>query len=93
MWPLRWGHGRGDDVRGAAGDVARAAASALLRLHRSGPDDAPIGHAADLITTTRLVYAVRVRGQLSPVDGAIELTDIVLDLHGPDLDDIDAPDV
>jgi hypothetical protein len=47
----------------------------------------------DLITTTRLVYAVRVRGQLSPVDGAIELTDIVLDLQGPDPDGIDDPDL
>ena len=46
----------------------------------------------DLITTTRLVYAVRVRGQLSPVDGAIELTDIVLDLRGPDPDSMDDPD-
>ena len=47
----------------------------------------------DLITTTRLVCAVRVRGQLSPVDAAIELTDIVLDLHGPDVDDVDVPDL
>jgi hypothetical protein len=37
----------------------------------------------DLITAGRLVYAARVRGQLSPIDGAIELTDIVIDLHGP----------
>jgi len=37
----------------------------------------------DLITAKRLVYAVRVRGQLSPVEAAIELTDIVVDLHGP----------
>jgi hypothetical protein len=46
----------------------------------------------DLITTTRLVYAIRVRGQLSPVDGAIELTDIVIDLHGPHRDSLDEPD-
>jgi hypothetical protein len=46
----------------------------------------------DLITT-RLVHAVRVRGQLSPVDGAIELTDVVLDLHGPGPDSIDDPDL
>ena len=39
----------------------------------------------DLVVTTRLVFAVSVRGQLSPVDGAIELVDITLDLHGPDM--------
>lgn len=38
----------------------------------------------DLIVTGRLVFAVSVRGQLSPVDGAIELVDISLDLRGPD---------
>ncbi|MGL4175608.1 MAG: hypothetical protein ACRCSN_05975 [Dermatophilaceae bacterium] len=37
-----------------------------------------------LILTGRLVYAVAVRGQLSPVDGAIELVDIAIDLHGPE---------
>ena len=36
-----------------------------------------------LISPGRLVHAVRVRGQLSPVEAAIELTDIVVDLHGP----------
>jgi hypothetical protein len=46
----------------------------------------------DLITATRLVYAVRVRGQLSPVDGAIELTDIVIDLHGPYPESLDEPE-
>jgi hypothetical protein len=51
-------------------------------------DELPCGSSGrpdyrDLITDTRLVYAVRVRGQLSPVDGAIELTDIVIDLHAP----------
>jgi len=44
-----------------------------------------------LITTTSLVYAVRVRGQLSPADGAIELPDIVPDLQGPDPESIDNP--
>jgi hypothetical protein len=39
----------------------------------------------DLIVTTRLVFAVSVRGQLSPADGAIELVDITLDLQGPAL--------
>lgn len=47
----------------------------------------------DLITTTRLVYSVRVRGQLSPLDDAIELTDIVLDLQAPHPDGIDDPDL
>jgi hypothetical protein len=46
----------------------------------------------DLITATRLVYAVRVRGQLSPVDDAIELTDIVIDLHGPYSEGLDEPE-
>jgi hypothetical protein len=46
----------------------------------------------DLITATRLIYAVRVRGQLSPVDDAIELTDIVIDLHGPYPEGLDEPE-
>jgi len=33
-----------------------------------------------------------VRGQLSPVDGAIELIDIDLDVHGPDYGDVDEGD-
>jgi hypothetical protein len=37
-----------------------------------------------LITTTHLVPYVAVRGQLSPVDGAIELFDIDIDLQGAD---------
>ena len=47
----------------------------------------PIGGRSDyrdLIVTGRLVFAVSVRGQLSPVDGAIELVDISLDLRGPE---------
>lgn len=36
-----------------------------------------------LMTRGRLAYAVAVSGQLSPVDGAIELTGITIDLHGP----------
>jgi hypothetical protein len=40
------------------------------------------------------VFAVSVRGKLSPLDGAIELVDISLDLHGPEPhpDDGDAED-
>ena len=38
-----------------------------------------------LVLTTRLVPYVAIRGQLSPVDGAVELVDIVLDLAGPEL--------
>jgi hypothetical protein len=37
-----------------------------------------------LILRSRLVYAVAVRGQLSPIDGAVELVDIAIDLHGPE---------
>lgn len=36
-----------------------------------------------LITTTHLVPYVSVYGQLSPVDGAVELIDIDIDLAGP----------
>jgi hypothetical protein len=35
-----------------------------------------------LVTRTRLTYAVAVRGQLSPVDGAIELIAVTIDLTG-----------
>jgi hypothetical protein len=53
------------------------------------------GDYRDLWVHTRLVYAAAVRGQLSPVDGAIELIAISTDLHGldhgPD-DDEDEPD-
>jgi hypothetical protein len=37
-----------------------------------------------LITRGRLAYAVAVNGQLSPVDGAVELTGITIDLRGLD---------
>ena len=47
----------------------------------------------DLILTTRLVPIVMVRGQLSPVDGAVELIDIEIDLLGlPSADDSDPGD-
>ena len=48
-----------------------------------------------LILTTRLVPYVVVRGQLSPRDGAIELYNIEIDLHGldaPPNDDRDEDD-
>ncbi|HEX2809822.1 MAG TPA: hypothetical protein VHN80_26970 [Kineosporiaceae bacterium] len=35
-----------------------------------------------LVTRTRLTYAVAVRGQLSPVDSAIELIALTIDLTG-----------
>ncbi len=35
-----------------------------------------------LVSRGRLVYAVAVRGQLSPVDGAVELIGIAIDLIG-----------
>jgi hypothetical protein len=43
----------------------------------------------DLWFDSRLVYAVVVRGQLSPVDGAIELVDVIIDVHGPEFGDPD----
>lgn len=36
-----------------------------------------------LMTRGHLAYAVAVSGQLSPVDGAVELTAISIDLQGP----------
>jgi hypothetical protein len=47
----------------------------------------------DLILTTRLAPHVVVRGQLSPVDAAVELIDIEIDLIGlHDEDDMDPED-
>jgi hypothetical protein len=48
----------------------------------------------ELILTTRLVPHAVVRGQLSPVDGAVEIADIELDLVGllPAPDEDDGPD-
>lgn len=43
-----------------------------------------------LLTKTRLAHAVAVTGQLSPIDGAVELIVIVIDLVG--LIDPEAPD-
>jgi hypothetical protein len=84
------------DERGPQGEptAAEFAASDLLDIVEAFAvlwDQLPTRIAGrpdyrDLITAGRLVYAVRVRGQLSPVDGAIELTDVVIDLHGPHQD-------
>lgn len=51
-----------------------------------------------LILTGHLVHAAAVRGQLSPLDGAVELIDIAIDLSGPagppeSIDDPDPGDV
>ena len=80
--------------RGPAGEptAAEFAASDLLAIveeFAAGWDDLAmsIRGRADyrvLITTMHLVPYVAVRGQLSPVDGAIELIDIDIDLHGLD---------
>jgi hypothetical protein len=79
--------------RGSAGEptAAEFAASDLVAIVEefAARDDLPmsIRRRADyrvLITTTHLVPYVAVRGQLSPVDGAIELIDIDIDLHGLD---------
>lgn len=47
-----------------------------------------------LVVRGRLVYAVAARGQLSPVDGAVELISIAVDLIGPGtgVEDDDEPD-
>jgi hypothetical protein len=78
--------------RGPNGEptVAEFAASDLLIIvdrFATRWDDLPMPIAGrsdyrDLILTTRLVPYVAIRGQLSPVDGAIELIDIDVDLQG-----------
>jgi hypothetical protein len=45
-----------------------------------------------LVTRSRLTYAVAVRGQLSPIDGAIELIAVTIDLTGLGDDNDDDPD-
>ena len=80
------------DERGPHGEptVAEFASSDLLDIVAAFAelwDELPMPFVGrpeyrDLIVTTRLVFAVSVRGQLSPVDGAIELVDITLDLRG-----------
>jgi hypothetical protein len=83
------------DERGPHGEptVAEFASSDLLEIVEAFAelwDELPIPIAGrpeyrDLIVSTRLVFAVSVRGQLSPFDGAIELVDVTLDLCGPEL--------
>lgn len=82
------------DERGADGAPTRAefAASDLLEIVDSFADlwdqlPMTIPGRPDyrtLVSRGRLVYAVAVRGQLSPVDGAVELIAIAIDLLGPD---------
>ncbi len=81
------------DERGAKGEptVAEFVASDLVEIieqFATGWDDMlmSIRNRPDyrvLITTTHLVPYVSVYGQLSPVDGAVELVDIDIDLGGP----------
>lgn len=89
------------DVRGPRGEPTSAefAASDLLEivdLFATRWDDLPMTIVGrpdyrTLVLHTRLAYAVAVRGQLSPVDGAVELIAIAIDLRGleHDIDDID----
>jgi hypothetical protein len=84
------------DERGPHGEptVAEFASSDLLDIIEAFAelwDELPMPIAGrpeyrDLIVTTRLVFAVSVRGQLSPLDAAVELVDITLDLRGPEAD-------
>ena len=78
--------------RGPSGEptTAEFAASDLLEIveafatrwdHLPMPIDGRVDYR-DLILTTRLVPYVVVRGQLSPLDGAIELVDVEVDLVG-----------
>ena len=76
-------HGEPTAAEFAAGDLMD-----LVEEFATGWDGlaTPIRGRTDyrvLITTTHLVPYVSVYGQLSPVDGAIELIDIDLDLGGP----------
>jgi hypothetical protein len=50
----------------------------LLMPHPGRPDYRAI------VVTGHLVYAVSVWGQLSPIDGAVELIDVAIDLRGPE---------
>ncbi len=90
------------DERGPHGEPTRAefAASDLLdivEVFATQWDDLPmtiIGRPdyRTLVFHTRLVYAVAVRGQRSPVDGAVELIAIAIDLSGPEHDIEDEDD-
>ncbi len=82
------------DERGPNGEptAAEFAASDLLDIVETFAthwDDLPLPIPGRpdyrvLITRGHLVFAVVVRGQLSPGDGAIELIDIAVDLRGPE---------
>lgn len=79
--------------RGPRGEptAAQFAASDLLDIvdtFAARWDDLPMPIAGRpdyrvLILTGRLVHAAAVRAQLSPLDGAVELIDIAIDLYGP----------
>jgi hypothetical protein len=83
------------DERGPHGEptVAEFASSDLLEIVDAFADrwdELPMPilgrpEYRDLIVSTRLVFAVTVRGQLSPLDGAVEMVDVAVDLYGPDL--------
>jgi len=92
------------DKRGPRGEPTRAefASSDLLEIVEAFAelwDELPMTIPGrpdyrTLVVRGRVVYAAAVRGQLSPVDGAVELISIALDLIGPDLgfDDEDDSD-
>jgi hypothetical protein len=82
------------DERGPHGEptAAEFASNDLLdivELFAIRWDDLPMPYSGrtdyrSLVLTTHLARYVAVRGQLSPVDGAIELIDIAIDLEGLD---------
>src|SRR5450755_4152859 len=85
----------GPSGRGPAGGADPQRSSRRVVFWRSSRSSPPGGTTwrcrsagvrtiGSLITTAHLVPYVAVRGQLSPVDGAIELIDIDIDLHGLD---------
>jgi hypothetical protein len=90
------------DERGPAGEptAAEFAASDLLDIVEAFAtlwDELPMpiqgrSEYRDVILTARLVPYVLVRGQISPVDGAVELIDIEIDLAGLPSDETDTQD-
>jgi len=81
-------HERGPHGEPTAAEFAASDLLDIVETFAARWDDLPMPIAGRpdyrvLILTGRLVHAAAVRGQLSPVDGAVELVDIAIDLYGP----------
>jgi hypothetical protein len=82
-------HERGPHDEPSAAEFAASDLLDIVGTFAASWDDLPMPIAGRLdyrvqILTGRLVHAAAVRGRLSPVDGAVELIDIAIDLYGPD---------